>query len=211
MPVIHEIKRRHSHLVVWEIKETNKELIDMLKLSDEKLRKFEQLTNNRQREFLGIRACFEYLNIKGEVLYEPSGKPYIKSNHHISISHSWGKVAFIISKFAVGIDIEKNRPKKILNIKDKFIRPDEWGFIERNKISEYLHTIWGFKEALYKLHNGNLWSFSNHYRVQKFKYNYDQRIICEIIDKEHHTQYYTGYYDRIKDGFYLIYVLDNIL
>ena len=46
--------------------------------------------------------------------------------------------------------------------------------------------------------------------LQKFKYNYDQRIICEIIDKEHHTQYYTGYYHRIKDGFYLIYVLDNV-
>ncbi len=211
MPIVHEIRRRHTHVIVWEVSESNEDLLNMLQLDDEKLEKFKKLTEKRKREYLGIRACFHYLKIDGDILYEDSGKPYIKSNHHISISHSWGKVAFAISKFAVGIDIEKNRPQKIRNIQNKFIRNDEITFIEPSKLDDYLHVIWGIKEAQYKLHDGNLWSFLNHYRTQPFKFNYDHRIICEIIDEEHHTQYYTAYYDRIKDGFYLVYVLDNIL
>ncbi len=211
MPIVHEIKRRHTHVVVWEVSESNEELLQILNLDAKKRAKYNRLTDKRKREYLGIRACFHYLKIEGNILYEESGKPYIKSNHHISISHSWGKVAFVISKFAVGIDIEKNRPKKIRNIQHKFIRKEEAVFIEKEKLDDYLHIIWGIKEAQYKLHGGNLWSFLNHYRTQPFKYNYDHQIICEIIDEEHHTQYYTAYYDRIKDGFYLIYVLDNVL
>ncbi|MFV0530101.1 MAG: 4'-phosphopantetheinyl transferase family protein [Flavobacteriales bacterium] len=211
MPIVYEIRRKHTHVVVWEVSETNEKLLQMLDLDTEKQSKFDTLTDKRKREYLGIRACFHYLSIEGDILYEESGKPYIKSNHHISISHSWGKVAFTISKFAVGIDIEKNRPQKIRNIQHKFIRKDEESFIEEQKLDDYLHVIWGIKESQYKLHDGNLWSFLNHYRVQSFQYNRDDKVICEIIDKEHHTQYYTAYYERIKDGFYLIYVLDNIL
>ncbi len=211
MPVVHEIKRRHTHVIVWEVSEAKEELLRMLALDVSQQEKFNTLSDKRQYEFLGIRACFQYLNIEGSILYEDSGKPYVKSNHHISISHSWGKIAFVISKFAVGIDVEKSRPDKIRNIQHKFIRNDESVYFEPEKIENYLHVIWGIKEAQYKLHDGNLWSFSNHYRTQPFKYNYDYKIICEIIDEEHHTQYYSAYYDRIKDGFYLVYVLDDVL
>lgn len=211
MPIVYKLKRRHSHIIVWEVTESNEELLEMLQLSEERRKAYDSLSEKRKREFLGIRACFHYLQLEGEIRYLPSGKPYIKSNHHISISHSWGKVAFIISKFAVGIDIEKSRPEKIMNIRHKFVREDEEAFIEKKHETDYLHVIWGAKESLYKLHDGGLESFLQHYKIEKFRFNYDQKIVCEIIDEEHHTQFYTAHYDRIKDGFYLVYVLDNIL
>ena len=45
------------------------------------------------------------------LFYDPNGKPFLSDGKQISISHSFNKVAVIISDRKVGVDIEKKRQK----------------------------------------------------------------------------------------------------
>ena len=147
------------------------------------------------------------LNSDLDVNYDLKGKPYLESNHHLSITHSYGKVAVGLSQYKIGIDIEKQRDKKILNIANKFLRPDEMLWIPKDEnYADYLHIIWGLKEGLYKLNGGNLWNFKHHYRVEPFDlFSYD-KITCWISDEKSSRKYF-GYYKMIED-YYLVWVLD---
>ncbi|MCB9202594.1 MAG: 4-phosphopantetheinyl transferase [Flavobacteriales bacterium] len=207
MPLIDSIVvDKFTQIVTWDIKESKEDLITNLNLSSYRIEKLKKLTDKRQKEFLGIRACLKSLNLDVDVLYEPSGKPYLSTDHHVSISHSHGLVSVGVSKFKIGIDIEKNRPHKINTIKGKFIRDDEdffWGFENE---SDYLHVIWGIKEGLYKLHLGNLISFTQNYKVDAFDIQ-SKKSIKSWVTNEYLSEKYFSYHKRIND-YFLIYVLD---
>jgi len=86
-----------------------------------------------------------------ELEYTSANKPFLKGRtEHISISHSHDKLAIIIDQNQnTGIDIELIRDK-VLKIQHKFLNPAELTFA-RDHI-ERLITIWGAKEALYKVY-----------------------------------------------------------
>lgn len=77
--------------------------------------------------------------------HEPSGKPQLEG-WSISISHTRGWVAIILSTdFQVGIDIEYTSDR-VSKVVDRFIREDE----QRETLSQQLIN-WSAKETVYKL------------------------------------------------------------
>jgi len=196
---------QHTKIITWDVSESNEYLLDFLQLKPYRITKYINLSDKRKREYLGLRACLKTLGLDDDVLYAENGKPYIP-NSNISISHSHGLVCVGVSDFKIGVDIEKNRPDKIKNIKHKFVRDDEDFFNQFKNESDYLHIIWGIKEGLYKIHHENLWSFTTHYKVDCFELN-SSRAIKSWVTSEQISEHFFSYYKKIQN-YYLIYVLD---
>ncbi len=208
MPLIKSLHEdEYTRIVCWNTTETDEELLEYLELSPYRIMKFLTLAPKQAREYLGLRACLKELNLDFDVYYTKAGKPYLPTNKQLSITHSYDMVCIGLSKFDIGIDIEKSRPHKILNIKEKFIREDEASWIPEIDEEKYLHVIWGIKEGLYKLDGGNLWNFLHHYKVEKFELNEDEAIESWIIN-EGESRRFKAYYKMVQD-YYLVWVLDE--
>lgn len=207
MPVIDYINDfKHTCIITWEVTESDEELLEYLQLEDYRIEKYTNLRPKQAREYLGLRACLKKLDLDYDVNYDERGKPFLPTNKEISITHSYGLVSVGVSEYNIGIDIELARPKKILNIKHKFARPDESCWIPKDNEIEYLHVIWGMKEGLYKLNGGNLWNFLNHYRVEEFELVENNQIICWISDEIKSRKYHAFY--KMIGEYYLVWVLD---
>lgn len=103
----------------------------------------------RQREFLSVRALLSVMTGDESLVidHEPNGKPTLP-HWHISISHTKGYAALILSKAEpVAVDIEQ-RSDRVVRLANRFIRPDE----EADSVERML-TVWSAKETLYKLHS----------------------------------------------------------
>ena len=128
----------------------------------------------RQRERQAVQQLLTAM-MNGDTSYtighEPSGKPFLKSplgsaaspveefsnlrsalplgsskNSQISISHTRGYAALILSDDSeVGVDIEY-RSDRVERIASRFIRPDEKAETTDEKL-----LLWSAKEAVYKL------------------------------------------------------------
>lgn len=208
MPLINSLYNdEFTRIVCWRTDETDEELLRYLQLSPYRIMKYLTLSPKQGKEYLGLRACLKELNLDLEIYYDERGKPYLPANKQISITHSFDMVCIGVSKFNIGIDIEKSRPQKIINIKEKFIRDDEDFWIPKENEVEYLHVIWGIKEGLYKLNGGNLWNFLHYYRVEPFELVEDRPIQCWISD-ERKSQRFDAYFTLVDD-YYLVWVLDN--
>lgn len=209
MPLINSLYEDESTRIVgWKTVESDEELLDYLNLSTYRIMKYLTLPPKQAKEYLGLHACLKELNLDFDVYYNEKGKPYLPTNKQVSITHSFDMVCVGVSKYYIGIDIEKSRPEKILNIKNKFIRAnDEALWIPNEREEEYLHVIWGIKEGLYKLNGGNLWNFLHHYKVESFELSERKPISCWISD-EKSTQNYRAYYQMVED-YYLVWVLDE--
>lgn len=208
MPLIKSLHEdEFTRIVCWNTTETDEELLEYLELSPYRIMKYLTLAPKQAREYLGLRACLKELNLDFDVYYTKAGKPYLPTNKQLSITHSYDMVCIGLSKFNIGIDIEKSRPHKILNIKEKFIREDEASWIPELDEEKYLHVIWGIKEGLYKLDGGNLWNFLHHYKVEKFELKENQMIESWIMN-EGNNRRFKAFYKMIQD-YYLIWVLDE--
>lgn len=208
MPVIDYIKDEFTQIITWQVSEPKEELLAYLNLTPERLNKFLEMPEKQGLEYLGLRACLKELNLDLDVHYNEKGKPYLNINKQLSITHSYGLVSVGVSNYHLGIDIEKKRDKKILNVARKFIRKDEfdWLPIDEQNYVDYLHIIWGIKEGLYKLNGGNLWNFLHHYRVEAFDLEKDKKITCWISDDTSSRKYFA--YHKMIDSHYLVWVLD---
>lgn len=137
----------HARLGLWRMDERPDELLALFP----HLRQLPMPCTNegRQREFLSVRALLSVMTGDDTLViaHEPSGKPTL-TGWHISISHTKGFAALILSPSQpVAVDIEQ-RSDRVRRIASRFIRPDEPACsIER------MLTLWSAKETLYKLHS----------------------------------------------------------
>ncbi|MFM7300000.1 MAG: 4'-phosphopantetheinyl transferase family protein, partial [Crocinitomicaceae bacterium] len=96
-----------------------------------------------------VKNMFEGNN---EVLYEPSGRPYLygdAQNNFISISHSNNFVALASSYKRIGIDIEEIN-ERILKVRSRFLNDRELEMINATDL-EFNTIAWCMKEVLFKL------------------------------------------------------------
>lgn len=129
-------------------------LLGLWKMEDEPSLKVREKEQKAVREL--VAAMLQYKTSIGEssrtddaveIGHEESGKPILK-DWHISISHTKGYAAVLLSKnHEVGIDIEYVS-ERVKRIADRFLRPDEQA---ENTIDLLLH--WCAKEAVYKLYS----------------------------------------------------------
>lgn len=140
---------------VWKMEESLDVLLLLLPgarraFCEQELNRF--VSERRKMEWLSVRVLlYSMLQEDKEIGYSPEGKPYLTDHSFfISISHTKGYVAVILSPIApVGIDIEQygHRVKRVY---DRFIRPDE-------QVEPYLGDVtwsmllhWSAKETIFK-------------------------------------------------------------
>lgn len=170
MPLFKNIKHKEqSHILVWHITETLDELKQGISLVESSVQRLENSHSElHQKGFVSIRQLLKIMGYAdADLFYTADGKPHLKDGKRISITHSFGFSAIIVSDFAVGIDIEMNR-EKILKIAPKFMS-EEWAFYDAVRGVEFLTVIWGAKESLYKIHPDGGLLFKEHLPIEPFQ------------------------------------------
>lgn len=171
---------------VWKMEESVEELLTLLptgKSYEADLQRF--TAPNRKREWLSVRVLlFRLLGTAVEIAYEPSGKPYLADrSHFISISHTKGYVAVMLSAVSeVGIDIEQYGPR-IQKVAHKFMRDDEVAVAYNNDSTWSLLLHWSAKEVMFKCMNESEIDFKVHLQIDPFPI----REQGELIAHEYRT------------------------
>lgn len=190
-----------TKLYVWDVVEPLVFLSDEVELTSQQQELLQGIHNERgKKNFLATRLLLKQLGYRPTALfYDPNGKPFLSDGKHISISHSFDKVAVIISNREVGVDIEKKRDK-IVRIAYKFT---QWDFLNTTfsyeNIVQKLIMIWCAKEVGFKVH-GNPFITLNDIKVRDF-FPTDTRTMIKIEDTT-----YTVHFKCIDD-FVLAYCL----
>ncbi|WP_185851204.1 4'-phosphopantetheinyl transferase family protein [Blattabacterium cuenoti] len=214
MLIFNQFCHFHTKIIVFKWDNSNVIFLDpFILLSKKERRIFFSLSEKRKTEFLGVRYALRYMGINKNIFYNKKRKPFLfpRERFNISFSHSFEKIAIAISYYHIGIDIEKLRKdKKIIKIKERFLREDESFFVDRKNEIDYLHIIWGIKESLYKLEGGLSSSFIDNYKVSPFVLTKEDscRIISCWIIKKNYSKRFSAFYRKIDDH-YLVYIIDK--
>ncbi|MEG1005490.1 MAG: 4'-phosphopantetheinyl transferase superfamily protein [Bacteroides sp.] len=156
---------------VWKMDESVEELLALLPTREpyeDGLERFTAL--HRKLEWLSVRVLlYQLLGKTVEIGYEPSGKPYlVDHSYFISISHTKGYVAVILSTVSeVGIDIEQYGPR-IHKVAHKFMRDDEVATPYNDDSTWPLLLHWSAKEVMFKCMDAAEVDFREHLRIFPF-------------------------------------------
>lgn len=161
----------NTKVLIWKIEESFDELhkdITLTKHCGERVNRMK--SDLHRRGFLSIRHLLAnegYTDF--DLYYDENGKPHLKDNKHISITHSFNFSAIIISEDEIGIDIEMQRPK-IIKIAHKFTPIEEYRTLANDDaIMRKLTMVWCAKESLYKSFATPGISFLQHIYVEDFR------------------------------------------
>ena len=201
---------KNTQILVWKITESYQELFASVIVNPTNLIRLGKMKSElHQRAFLSVRRLFQEIGHTDlDLYYDAFGKPHIKGEKHISITHSHEFSAIIISDEFVGIDMELQRDK-IMRIADKFV-DEEFQYLDQNNKEEYikkLTVIWGAKEAIFKIRNEKGISFKHHIKVKPFLLTGGQ-IIAEL-HFQNIVQEFELFYEEIE-GFGLVYAFEKI-
>ena len=159
MPLLRIIKRDEATIGLWEMVDGEFDTCSDDYLRDA-IREAEKMykSNARRMEYICERALLKDM-MNGRIVnifHNEDGKPMLNNGLNISISHTRGYIAIILSETKnVGIDIEyvSDRVEKISS---RFMREDESA---DDIISLLVH--WCAKETLYKLFSSEHLDFMN--------------------------------------------------
>ena len=139
---------------IWKIEESWEELFHQFEQTDSFLPFLNKSkSESRKAELLAIRLLLKELTGKETVVsYLDNGAPYLPdSPYHISISHTKGFAAVILSpEKPVGIDIEYIS-ERVHRIKSRFMREDELTLFEKQLTTNDLLICWSAKETAFKM------------------------------------------------------------
>lgn len=196
----------NTKVLIWKIEEPFDHLYENTVLTENCERRVMNMKSEiHRRGFLSIRHL---LAIEGytdfDLYYDDDGKPHLKDDKHISITHSFNYAAIIISDGEVGIDIEKQRDK-IIRIAHKFTPIEEYRTIANDDaLVRKLTIVWCAKESLYKSFAEKGVSFLQHIDVDNFDLDQDRTTASVTYGSQ------IGHYDVSFlefDGFTCAYAL----
>jgi len=191
MPIIHKIEEKEITILVWEITETLEELqvlLGGLNISN-------HTSEKRKKEQLTTRLLVKEILPNKRIIYNKFGAPELDNGQHISISHSAGLVAVIISHEKTGLDIEKISEKTLL-LASKFV--SEKNLINLDKEKSTL--IWCLKEAIYKWDQKGGVNFIKDIIITEFTTKKHGKVIAFLKNKKLNLNY-----QKINDH-YLVYI-----
>lgn len=205
MPLL--LKKQFPREVEWSIwlkTESNENLLDLLPtgfVSDLKPEEWSGLPG-KLGERLAARAALAHLfdqsaSENWQLEKQPGGKPVLipAGKFHISISHSFELAAAIKAPMSCGIDIQSIQDK-IFRIQSKFATPKESG---DHPSKEYLHVLWGAKEAMYKAFGKRGLDFKVNMDLEPFEYQPNGGSTLGSLSKEDVTYRYKIQYLSIQN------------
>ena len=148
MAQIFKKRERDRELIVWEIAEPMSYFLSRL---PEEMQSLPSKNETRNLEWLASRYILTLLVPDARISKSKEMKPMLINDiRYISISHTQGYTACIVSNLPCGIDIELDHPR-ITRIAQKFNLPEELELIkDDDKFQTRLYQIWCSKEAMYK-------------------------------------------------------------
>ena len=146
-----------TQLGLWIIEERAEEVARLYPVLCEEYadacRRFKN--DGKRTERMSVRALLVDMNngTLPVISYNDEGKPMLSDGRYISISHTKGFVAVVISEqHPVGVDVEYYSDR-VGKVAKRFVREDEW-----TEDIDALLVIWSAKETVYKLFSeDNLW------------------------------------------------------
>ena len=161
-----------TSIFVWKISETFDDLFRAVPLKDVSLARLEGMkSESHQKGFLAVRMLLQHIGYNDfDLYYDEFGKPNLRDDVNISISHSFDFSVIILSDKNVGIDLELRRDL-IIKIAYKFAE-EEFVYQCEDNAGDFvskLTVIWGVKEAVFKVRNEVGISFKDHIFVQPFE------------------------------------------
>ncbi|MGG5902198.1 4'-phosphopantetheinyl transferase family protein [Sphingobacterium daejeonense] len=193
----------HSRIALWKIEESEDELISMLQLNEAELAKLSSLAKGKRTlHWLATRVLLRYLLQTPEFISCPSdsnGKPYLPDfPYEISLTHSYDYAGVMLSSAGVcGIDLEIVK-EKVVRIKDKFLKPEEIGFIEEDQFVDQLYACWCAKEAVYKLQGNKGVSFYQDMTIEPFRYT-PQGVMTVNLNKNNEVRKFNVFYESFNE------------
>jgi phosphopantetheinyl transferase len=172
MPICYKIDSEDFILGLWNLTESETQLLDTFRLIAPKT----EIVNagnfknpSRKSEWIAVRLLlYELLNEVREINYDENRKPSISESYwDISISHTKGLVAVILSKKMAGIDIEAIS-ERVLKIEDKFLsEPEKQQLSKENRLESSL-ICWSAKETIYKIYGKKALDFKKDMCIKPF-------------------------------------------
>ncbi len=193
----------NSRIALWKIEESEEELVSFLQLDDRERAKLRSLAKGkRSLHWLATRVLLRYLLQTPDYINCPSdgnGKPYLPDfPYEISLTHSYDYAGVMLSlKGRCGIDLEIVK-EKVVRIKNKFLKPDELGFIKPEDEIDQLYACWCAKEAVYKLQGNKGVSFLEDMRILPFNYHPQGTMRLWLQKDGEHTPFRV-FYERFNE------------
>ncbi|MDC0249488.1 4'-phosphopantetheinyl transferase superfamily protein [Flavobacteriales bacterium] len=191
MGIIRTREENNCKITLWETTETLKELLQLSHIKE--VPDFN--TEKRKKEWLSIRILLKKISPNTTLSYNKYGSPKLDNENYISISHSQGLIAIIISKQQVGLDIEEIS-EKALRVAAKFISKNNLKALTNEKAT----LIWCCKEAIYKWNQKGGVDFIADIKLHPFKNMKKGEITAEFKDSQ-----LILHYQKIHNH-YLVYV-----
>lgn len=189
-------------LALWEVKESEEELIKIYSVPDEELEMIMQYPSSRRRlEQLAVRAllsnCFSKKQYVG---YEENNRPFLKNySGDISISHAGKFVCILVhAKKYVGVDIE-GRTRNFVPVENKIVTDYEASYIDPKYRDDQLCLIWCAKEAVFKVMHEHGVEFNRQIEIKKFTPRREGKLVARFIDSVYDDQELTLDYRMIED------------
>lgn len=204
MPVtFHQNINSDTAIGLWKITESPAELEAQLQLKAHEINILKNLgKDKRNLQWLATRVLLRKMLNTNQYIdcqLDENGKPFLVNHpHHISLSHSYGYAAVMVSKTRkVGIDVEIIK-SKIERVQNKFLADDELAFISAEHKIEHLYVCWCAKEALYKLNGKKETSFKDHIKLNNFAYA-DEGTLRAKIEKNNRLKSYVVNFKKFED------------
>ncbi|MEO8515385.1 MAG: 4'-phosphopantetheinyl transferase superfamily protein [Flavobacterium sp.] len=175
-------------IYLWEITETFEDLFDEVQLNDINLIRLKTMKSElHQRGFLSVRKLLQEVGYTDfDLIYDQTGKPFLKDGKHISISHSHEFSAIVLSDENIGIDLELVK-EKVLRIAPRFMDISHLEGLSETDQMRKATIVWGIKEAIFKVKNEIGISFPDHIFESPFVLT-DNKCTAELNfnDINHH-------------------------
>ncbi|HKL72483.1 MAG TPA: 4'-phosphopantetheinyl transferase superfamily protein [Marinilabiliaceae bacterium] len=205
MAVIFEKSCKNRRLAVWEISESEEELLTQLQLTEETSAQLLRMTHPKKRlEWLATRILLQKLSgCYDKVRYTNNGKPFFKNNNFgFSISHTNGYAAVVVAEDQlVGIDIEHPSPR-ISKLAWWFLNAKEQAFINSDAPEVYHALLWCAKETAYKVVDFPGLEFKNHIITQPFSAEEEGTFKTHVLLDRKWTEYELNYFTT--NDYYLV-------
>ncbi|MFN8258594.1 MAG: 4'-phosphopantetheinyl transferase superfamily protein [Bacteroidales bacterium] len=213
MPVFYKIETEEFKLGIWQLQESM-ELLSQLfkqKAPSQEIKKVENFSyTHRKSEWMAVRLLlYELLGDVVEVNYDQNGKPYLEDRKYkISISHTKGVVAAIVTQVNSGIDVEYVN-ERVLKIESKFMSSSELMEVNTDQKAKKLLLYWSAKETLYKLYGVKGLDFKKNIGIQPFELKENGEIGGRIEINNKKAAYRLNYFffniERLKTEYVLVY------
>lgn len=205
MPLRYAQKNANHYLMgIWDTQEDESWFLNRLTLHPDEIEALPTLHPSRRRDWLSTRYLVHLLSGHTEripCLKDTFGRPYFKDlATHISISHSGGLAAVILTGKHGGIDIQK-WDARLKKLGSKFLTDEELASIPAHTELESLHVLWGAKEALYKAHGLRRLNFKHHITCDPFQYHPNGgEIIGYLLENDGQKKAYAVRYRPFEDA-----------